>query len=85
MAAWTVLVFVVVQQVEFNLLQPLIMREAVAIPPALLLFAVVAFGVLFGILGIVFAAPLAVLSYVAITKLYVRETLGERATVPGED
>jgi predicted PurR-regulated permease PerM len=85
MAAWTVLVFILVQQVESNLLQPLIMREAVAIPPALLLFAVVAFGVLFGILGIVFAAPLAVLSYVAITKLYVRETLGERATVPGED
>jgi predicted PurR-regulated permease PerM len=85
MAAWTVLAFVVVQQVESNVLQPLIMREAVSIPPALLLFAVVAFGVLFGILGIVFAAPLAVVSYVAVTKLYVRETLGQRTAVPGED
>lgn len=85
MAAWTVLAFVVVQQVESNMLQPLIMREAVSIPPALLLFGVVAFGVLFGILGVLFAAPLAVVVSVAVKKLYVRDALGERTRVPGED
>lgn len=84
LALWTAGAFLVVQQIESNLLQPLIMREAVLLPPALLLFAIVAFGLLFGILGVVFAAPLTVVFFVAVKKLYIRETLGERTKVPGE-
>jgi predicted PurR-regulated permease PerM len=83
-AAWTVVAFLVIQQVESNIVQPIVMREAVAIPPAVLLFAVLAFGALFGALGVVLAAPLTVVTFVAVKKLYVRETLGERTVVPGE-
>jgi predicted PurR-regulated permease PerM len=56
----------------------------VAIPPALALFAILAGGVLFGTLGLIFGFPLAVVVYVLVKKLYVRETLGESTPVPGE-
>ncbi|MFO1028956.1 MAG: AI-2E family transporter [Acetobacteraceae bacterium] len=81
---WTVLLFIVIQQIESNLVTPLVQGRMTQIPPALLLFAVLAVGLLFGVTGIVVAAPLTVLLYVLVTKLYVRETLGEEATVPGE-
>ena len=81
---WTALAFVVIQQVESNLIQPLITRRAVSIPPALLLFAVIAFGTVLGVLGLLLAAPLTVVVYAAVKKLYVRDTLGERTKVPGE-
>ncbi|GGH31544.1 AI-2E family transporter [Alsobacter metallidurans] len=81
---WTAAAFIAIQQVESNLIQPVVTRRSVAIPPALLLFAVIAFGALFGALGVLLAAPLAVVAFVAVKKLYVRETLGEATPVPGE-
>ena len=56
----------------------------VAVPPAVGLFAVVAIGVLFGPLGLVLGYPLAVVIDVAVRKLYVRATLGEKVEVAGE-
>ena len=53
-------------------------------PPALALFAILAAGVLFGPLGLVLGFPLAVVAFVLVKKLYVRETLGEETPVPGE-
>lgn len=82
---WTLLLFVAIQQLESNVIAPLVERRMVEIPPALLLFAVVAVGLLFGILGVIIAAPLAVVMFVAVKKLYVREMLGEETSVPGED
>jgi predicted PurR-regulated permease PerM len=63
---------------------PLVQRRVVELPPAVTLFAVVAFGLLFGSLGVLFATPLAVVIFVAIKKLWVRETLGEPTPLPGE-
>lgn len=71
LALWVLGLFLVIQQLEGNVLQPLIQREIVAVPPALLLFAVVGFGVLFGALGVLLAAPLTVVVYVAMQDLYV--------------
>jgi predicted PurR-regulated permease PerM len=82
---WTVLLFVVVQQIESNLVAPLVQQEMVDIPAALTLFAVVAIGLLFGMMGLVVAAPLTVVAYVLIKKLYVRDTLGVPTPVPGEN
>jgi predicted PurR-regulated permease PerM len=83
-ALWTLLLYVAIQQVESNVITPLVQRQAVSLPPAVTLFAVVAFGLLFGPLGILFATPLAVVVMVALKKLWVRETLGEPTEVPGE-
>lgn len=70
-ALYTVLLYIVVQQIEGNVIQPLVQRWAVALPPALGLIAVVAFGTLFGVLGLVFAVPLAVALRALVQKLYV--------------
>jgi predicted PurR-regulated permease PerM len=59
---WTLLLFFVVQHFEGDLLLPLLQKRMVRLPPAITLFALLAFGVLFGLLGVVLAAPLAVLA-----------------------
>ncbi len=82
--AWTLAVFVVVQQIESNLIMPLVAGRAVAVPPAVGLFAVVAIGVLFGPLGLLLGYPLAIVTDVVVRKLYVREALGEDVKVAGE-
>ena len=76
-ALWTLLLFLVIQQLQGNLLQPMIQKRAVDVPPAVLLFAVFAFGVLFGFLGILLAAPLTVVAFVAVRRLYVVGMLGK--------
>jgi len=80
---WTLLVFVIVQQIENNLLMPLLVGRAAGVAPAVGLFAVVAIGVLFGPLGLLLGYPLALVADVAVRKLYIRETLGEDVDMPG--
>lgn len=82
--AWTVLVYVAVQQLEGYVLTPLLDQRMVSVPPALLLFSVVAAGAVLGLPGVVLAGPLTVVAMVLIGKLYVRGTLGKRVEVPGE-
>lgn len=60
---WTLLVFVIVQQCEGNLLSPLLQQHMVALPPAVTLFAVVAFGGVFGPLGLLLATPITVVIF----------------------
>lgn len=83
-ALWALAVYVAVQQIEGNLIQPLVQRKVVTLPPAVTLFGMVAAGLMFGFLGIVFAAPSAVVAYVLLKRLYVRELLHTRTSVPGE-
>jgi len=84
MVLWVLGLYVVIQQVESNLVTPLVQRRTVQLPPALPLFAVVVFGLLFGLAGVLLATPLAVLAFVGIKKLWVRDTLGETTRLPGE-
>ena len=39
----------------------------------------------FGGAAVIFAGPIAVMIFVAIKKLYVRDSLGEPTVLPGED
>lgn len=84
MALWTIGLFVIVQQLEGNVIQPIVQRYAVDLPPALLLFSVVAGGFLFGIVGVLFAAPLTVVAFVLVKRLYVREALQTETALPHE-
>ena len=84
MALWALGLVVIVQQVESNLIMPLVSGHAVQLPPAVGLFAVVAMGVVFGPLGLVLGYPLAVVVDVAVRRLYVRETLGEPVEIAAE-
>jgi predicted PurR-regulated permease PerM len=74
----------VIQQLEGNVITPFIQQRAVSLPPALVLFAIVAFGLVFGLPGVFLAVPLTVAISVLVKKLWVRQTLGEQTTVPGE-
>jgi predicted PurR-regulated permease PerM len=80
-----VLLFLGVQQIESNVLQPLLQKRMADVPPVLLLLSVVAVGTVLGIGGLVLAAPITVVAFVAVQKLYVRQTLGNPAEVPGEE
>lgn len=82
---WTLGATLLIQQIEGNILTPIIQQRSVLIPPVLILFAIVVFGFMFGLAGILLAVPLTVAITVLVKKLWVRETLGERTEIPGED
>ncbi len=77
--------YVFIQQLEGYVLSPLIQQWAVDLPGALLLFSLLACGTMFGALGIIFAAPLTVVLYVLVKKLYVQDALDTNTPIPGED
>jgi predicted PurR-regulated permease PerM len=82
---WTLGVVLAIQQIEGNVITPFIQKRAVAMPPVVVLFAIGVFGLLLGLPGIFLAVPLAVTITVLVKKLWVRQTLGEDTTVPGEE
>jgi predicted PurR-regulated permease PerM len=84
LALWVLLLYFAVQQFEGYILTPLVQQYSVDLPGVVLLFALIAFGVLFGTLGVILAAPLAVVSYVLVKRLYVIETLHTPTPIPGE-
>ncbi|MFC4254332.1 AI-2E family transporter [Altererythrobacter xixiisoli] len=84
-ALWTLVLFLVIQQLQGNFLQPMIQKHAVDVPPAVLLFAVFAAGLMFGFLGVLLSGPLTVVFYVMVQRIYVRTILGKPIRVAGKD
>ncbi|MGB9886867.1 MAG: AI-2E family transporter [Moorellales bacterium] len=66
----TVLLFLVVQQVEAQLLSPLILGESVGLHPVVIIFALLAGGYLYGLWGVLLAVPVA-----AVLRLVLRRLL----------
>lgn len=77
--------YLLIQQIEGNVLMPIIQKRSVDLPPAMTLFSLVAFGLLFGLPGLLMATPLTVVVYVMVRKLYVNDTLGEKVKLPGDE
>ena len=69
------LVYAGVHMLEGYIVQPLIMKRAVDIRPALLLFGQALLGSLFGILGIIVAAPFLTCVQIVVRYLYVERIL----------
>ncbi|KAB7768863.1 AI-2E family transporter [Xanthomonas maliensis] len=84
MALATAALFVIVQQIEGNLLLPLIQQRSVDLPPVLLLFSLFGIGMLLGPAGVLLAAPLTVVAFVLVKRLYVQEALQAPTRVPGQ-
>jgi predicted PurR-regulated permease PerM len=76
-AVYAMLVYLIVQQLENHLIVPLVQRETVWLPPALVILAVVMFGLLFGVLGLLVATPLTAVAVVWVKMLYVQDILGK--------
>lgn len=83
-ALWAALLYFLASQVEANLITPVVQQKAVSLPPALLLFGVIAGALLLGPLGALFATPLIVVISVFVVIFYVRGVLAdENAKIPG--
>ncbi|HVU32533.1 MAG TPA: AI-2E family transporter [Opitutaceae bacterium] len=72
---YALMVYLVVQQVEGNVIIPLLQRWAAELPPVVGLLAIVAVGLLLGLPGVVFATPMAVVVMRLVQHLYVEDTL----------
>ena len=82
---WTLGAYLAIYQVEGNLVVPLVQQRMIYIPPALMLLGIAAIGALAGIVGFVMAAPIVVAVFIVVQKVYVRDTLKEPITLPGEE
>jgi predicted PurR-regulated permease PerM len=79
------IIYGVTHAIESYVLIPLVQRRVVSLPPALSILAVVLLGLLAGVLGLVVAAPLALVAMLLVKMLYVEDRLGDRTMrVPGE-
>ncbi len=58
-AIFVLIVFILIQQVENNVLMPILTKKFIDLPPALVLIALAIGGVLWGFLGAILAIPLA--------------------------
>lgn len=70
--------YIVIQNIEGNVVVPLIQQKAVHLAPALLISVQVLLSLLFGVAGLIIAAPLTVVAMIAVQKLWVEHTLGEK-------
>jgi predicted PurR-regulated permease PerM len=76
-ALYVAVLYLAIQAVESNLLTPLIQQRNVKLPPVLNVGFQVLLGVLFGVPGIIVAAPLAVVAMVMVKRFYVEDYLGD--------
>jgi len=70
---WTLGVLIVVQQVQGNLVMPLLQNKMVDLPPAITIFGIIAAGILFGVPGVLLATPLTIVVLILIRRLYLHE------------
>jgi predicted PurR-regulated permease PerM len=70
-----VAIFAAIQFMEGNVLQPIVQRRAIDLPPVVTLVALLVFGGAFGLLGMFVAAPLAAVILVLLEELYLHEYL----------
>ncbi len=74
-AAAVVALYVVIQQVESNILTPLVMKRQVSLLPAVTLLSQVVFAVFFGFLGLLLALPLTLIIQQWLDEFWVKEFL----------
>jgi predicted PurR-regulated permease PerM len=84
-AVYVALAYVVVQQLEANLLYPLIMKKGLEIPPVLTIVAQGVMSLVFGFIGLLVAVPMLAAAIVPINMLYVRDVVGDEVKLPGEE
>jgi predicted PurR-regulated permease PerM len=70
-ALLVLLVYVIVNQIEGNLILPLIMARTVAVHPAIVTLGLLAVASLFGLIGIVIAIPLLTLAMILVEVLWI--------------
>jgi predicted PurR-regulated permease PerM len=77
-ALWVAALYAGVQVVESYVLDPIVDRKTVYLPPALTITSQLVMGVFAGLLGVTLATPLAAALVVLVTMLYVQDVLGRK-------
>jgi predicted PurR-regulated permease PerM len=70
-ALYALIVYSVVLFIEGNVIVPMVQKWALELPPALTIVSVVVAGMLFGLVGVLFAVPLAIVCVILVQRLYV--------------
>lgn len=83
-ALWVAGLYLVIQQIEGNVITPLLQKRVVDLPPVVTIGAIAAGGVLFGIMGMFLATPLAVVVLVLVNLLYIEDKLGQPRHFPSD-
>jgi predicted PurR-regulated permease PerM len=80
-ALYVVILYVIVQQLEGNVITPLLLEKRLDIPPVLTVVTVAALGVVFGVIGMLIAEPLLAAVLVTTKMLYVSDVVGDEVKV----
>lgn len=83
-ALYVGLLYIAVQAVESNLITPLVQKQMVYLPPAVILISQVLLGVIVGGLGLILATPIVAIAMVLINMLYVEDVLGDTSSKEGK-
>ncbi len=79
-AALVLVVYIIVNQIEGNLILPLVMARTVDMHPALVAIGVLVMAQLFGLIGVIIAIPLLSVSLILVEELWINPK--ERGYVP---
>lgn len=83
-ALWVIGLYLIVQQLEGNVVTPLLLEKRLDIPPVLTVVVVAALGVVFGVIGMLIAEPLLAAALVTTKMLYVQDVVGDDVAVGRE-
>lgn len=80
-ALYVLILYLIVQQLEGNVITPLLLEKRLDIPPILTVVAVAALGMVFGVIGMLIAEPLLAAVLVTTKMLYVNDVVGDEVKV----
>lgn len=80
-ALYVLILYLVMQQLEGNVITPLLLEKRLDIPPVLTVLTVAALGVVFGVVGMLIAEPLLAAVLVTTKMLYVNDVVGDEVKV----
>jgi predicted PurR-regulated permease PerM len=78
-ALYVFIIYMIIQNLEGNVLTPIIFYRTVHVPPALGVISQILFGSLMGVLGFVLAMPLMAVLQQFVKMVYVGDVLGDRS------
>ena len=73
---YVIVAYLLIQQIESNIVTPLVYRETVDVHPAATIAVVLLLGTVFGLLGALLAIPIAVVAMVLVKELWFRRLEG---------
>lgn len=76
-AVYVLVAYVLIQQLESNVITPLVMREAADVHPAVAISSATLLGVVFGLLGALLAIPMVIVANVLVHELWFRRLEGD--------